>query len=264
MARTAAPAGTKKTAKPAAKPSKTAEKPVVKPAKKAAATTVTPVPAKPTRTVAHTLSVPVLDVSGKEKQTVKLPEELFGAKVNKPLLAQAVRVFLANQREGSASTKTRGEVTGSTKKIYRQKGTGRARHGGIRAPIFVGGGITFGPKPRAHTMSLPKNMRRAALASALTQQLKNGNIVIVDGFESLEPKTKLMAEVFKQIGTTKNVLFVVAKESQLVLRSVRNIDYVDSISTAQMHAYAALSHRKIVFMKPAISELTAGTETKKV
>src|SRR5258708_225116 len=117
------------------------------------------------------VSVDVIGVDGKVSGKVSLPGEMFGEKVNKTLLAQAVRVYLANQRQGNASTKTRGEVDGSTAKIYRQKGTGRARHGSKRAPIFVKGGLVFGPKPRDFSLALPQKMKRKALFGALSAKV---------------------------------------------------------------------------------------------
>jgi large subunit ribosomal protein L4 len=175
--------------KPAAKavPSTKTTKKATTPVK--AETTVT---VKPVTKVTRGVKIDVLDLTGKVQTSIDLPAELFGAKVNKQIMAQAVRVYLANQRQGTQSTKTRGEVTGSTRKIYRQKGTGRARHGGITAPIFVGGGIALGPKPRDYGLSLPKKMRRVALASALTSQLNAGKVKVVDGFDTIEPKTKVL------------------------------------------------------------------------
>src|SRR3989338_5152877 len=125
----------------------------------------------------------VFDTKGALKKTIDLPKEIFGVQENNILLAQAVRVYLANQRQGTVSTKTRGEVAGSTRKIYRQKGTGRARHGSIRAPIFVHGGLVFGPKPRDYSMKFPKKMRKAALASALSSKVNDAQVKVVDGLE---------------------------------------------------------------------------------
>src|SRR6185437_7247197 len=117
------------------------------------------------------VSVDVVGIDGKVTGKIALPGEIFGEKLNKALLAQAVRVYLANQRQGNASTKTRGEVDGSTRKIYRQKGTGRARHGSVRAPIFVHGGIAHGPKPRDFSLTMPQKMKQKALFSALSTKL---------------------------------------------------------------------------------------------
>ncbi|MBI3956206.1 50S ribosomal protein L4 [Candidatus Gottesmanbacteria bacterium] len=205
------------------------------------------------------LSVPVLGTDGKPTGKLALPAALFAAKINKPLMAQAVRVYLANQREGSASTKTRGQVEGSTRKIYRQKGTGRARHGGIRAPIFVGGGIVFGPKPRDYHLDLPKKMKRAALASALTSQREAGNVVVVDGLAGLSAKTNVMAQSLRAIvgDMTHRLLLVVNKGSDTVIRSARNIKGVDILPVQNLHTYSVVSHQKLVFMKEAITQLSS-------
>ena len=201
------------------------------------------------------IQVNVVGVDGKTQGKVSLPGSLFAAKVNKQLLAQAVRVYLANQRRGTASTKTRGEVEGSTRKIYRQKGTGKARHGAIRAPIFVGGGIVFGPQPRDYSLSFPKKMKRAALASALTSSLRDGNIVIVNGLETLQPKTKVMAAALTDAGLLPNTLLVVAKNANTVVRAARNIASVDLLPAQNVHTYAVLAHQKIMIMKDALSEM---------
>ena len=141
------------------------------------------------------------DTKGKVADTVDLSKEIFGAKINNSLMAQAVRVYLANQRMGTASTKTRGEVHGTTKKVWAQKHTGRARHGSRKAPIFVHGGIVFGPSPRDFSLKLSKKMRRQALFSALSSKLKREEIKGITGFEKLPPKTKVMAAALKSLGT---------------------------------------------------------------
>ncbi|MBI4062594.1 50S ribosomal protein L4 [Candidatus Gottesmanbacteria bacterium] len=197
------------------------------------------------------LSAPVVGIDGKAKGRITLPKELFSAKVNKPLLAQAVRVYLANQRAGTASTKTRGQVEGSTRKIYRQKGTGRARHGAIRAPIFVGGGIVFGPKPRDFSLKMPQKMKRAALASALTSQLLGGNVIVVDGLGDIE-KTKAMVSALTAVGATSKTLLVTSAGGQ---PAARNIAEVDIVPANMLNAYGVLSHQKLVFTKDAIKKL---------
>src|SRR3989338_1504391 len=146
------------------------------------------------------LKLSVYDLKGKSVGKINLPKEIFGVKVNDKLMAQAVRVYLANQRQGTVSTKTRGEVKGSSRKIYRQKGTGRARHGSIRAPIFVKGGLVFGPKPRDFGLSLPKKMKKAALFAALSAKLRDGEVKVVQGFEKLPAKTKNVAESLSKMG----------------------------------------------------------------
>lgn len=200
------------------------------------------------------VSVSVFGIDGKSVGKMTLPVELFAAKVNDALVAQAVRVYLANQREGAASTKTRGDVEGSTRKIYRQKGTGRARHGGIRAPIFVGGGITFGPHPRDYHLDLPQKMKRAALASALTSALGEGKMIIVSGLEGLT-KTKDMAHALQSVGVTGSALLVVDGGAVTTSRAARNIADVDILPAQDLHAYTVLTHQKLVFMKEAVEVL---------
>src|SRR3989338_11409930 len=150
------------------------------------------------RVEGSSLSIPVYSLAGKETGVLALPKEIFAAKVSKSLLAQAVRVYATNQKSLLASTKTRGEVEGSTAKIYRQKGTGRARHGAIRAPIFVGGGITFGPKPRKVRLILPQKMKKAALIAALSVKLADKNVIGLSGLDKASGKTKEMAKLIEK------------------------------------------------------------------
>lgn len=203
--------------------------------------------------VESTLKIAVLGVDGKEAGTITLPEAIFGAKVNKTLIAQAVRVYLANQRQGNASTKTRGEVAGSTRKIYRQKGTGRARHGGIRAPIFVKGGIAHGPKPKDYSLAMPTKMKRAALFSALSAKLAGQEIAVVTGIEKLD-KTKTMAKTLSQVGGKKTLL-VMPENMTSVYKAARNIEGVSITPAAQLTTYAVMDAKKLVFMKDAIETL---------
>ncbi len=208
------------------------------------------------------VSIDVLDTKGKVLESLALPKEIFGAAENKQLLAQAVRVYLANQRAGSASTKTRGEVRGSTRKIYKQKGTGRARHGGIRAPLFVGGGIAHGPRPFDHSRTMPTKMKQKALFSALSGSIKAKEIMVVSGFAKLAPKTKEMVSVLEKLtlsdrkkGVLKKVLFVQAKEAENVKRAARNIAGVTLVNATQLNAYDVLNYRRILFAKEALEEL---------
>ena len=206
------------------------------------------------------LSLEIFDAKGKVKETIELPKVMFGAKVNKALLSQAVRVYLANQRLGTASTKTRAEVIGSTKKIWQQKGTGRARHGSRKAPLFVGGGVAFGPRPRDFSLNLPKSMKRLALFSALASKLQNREIKGVAGLDKLEPKTKLAAEVFKNLGILekkKKVLVVLPKGAEFgnLQRSVRNIRGVSILNANMLNAYQVLDNRVILLLKEAIPDM---------
>ncbi|TSC87337.1 MAG: large subunit ribosomal protein L4 [Microgenomates group bacterium Gr01-1014_7] len=213
---------------------------------------VTAKPVAKTATRASRLSVPVYSLSGRAAGTMSLPKEIFGAKVNKTLLAQAVRVYLTNQKLHSASTKTRGEVRGSTAKIFRQKGTGRARHGSIRAPIFVGGGIVFGPKPRKVRLDLPKKMKKAALLSALSAKASDKEIVGVSGLEKASGKTKEIVKLLEKVG--KSVLIVTGEKQDMIVRGVRNIPGVDVIPANLINAYEILRHQFLVISREALAK----------
>jgi len=210
---------------------------------------------------APSLSASVYNLKGKVVEKVSLPKEIFGSPVNDRLMAQAVRVYLANQRLGTVSTKTRGEVRGSTRKIYRQKGTGRARHGGIRAPIFVGGGRVFGPKPRDFSLKLPSKMRKAALVSALSQRLLDNGIRVISGLEKIEPKTKIMARTIKNLDSNlerKKILLVTpsnSNELSNVYRAARNIEGVRILPANMLNTYEVLDNVAIFLMKPALDAL---------
>jgi large subunit ribosomal protein L4 len=234
-----------KTVKPVAKKTAVA-------AKKPVAESVEKKPA--VKSEKKSLTAHVVDTAGKSAGTVSLPEELYGVKVNKTLLAQAVRIYQANQRSGNAAVKTRGQVEGSTRKIYKQKGTGKARHGGIRAPIFVGGGIVFGPTPRDYSLQFPKKMKAAALACALTHVYEQGNMTFVDGFDTLPAKTKAVAAALSVLSAGSSVLLVIAEKSGSVARSSRNITGVEVMPVSNLHPYALLSHKKVIMMKQAVAE----------
>jgi large subunit ribosomal protein L4 len=207
------------------------------------------------------LKADVLDLKGKVIESINLPKEIFGAKVNKDLLAQAVRVYLANQRKGTHSTKTRGEVEGSSAKVYRQKGTGRARHGSKRAPIFVKGGVVFGPKPRDYSLKLPKKMRRLALFSSLTSKNKEGKIIILSGLEKIEAKTKKMADIIKNLNLeekNKKVLLITPdtiNAFENVYKAGRNLKGVNIISAKMLNTYEVLNAKTLLFMKTSIEVL---------
>ena len=201
----------------------------------------------------------VYSVQGKVVSKINLPKEVFGAKVNDSLMAQAVRVYLANQRMGTASTKSRGEITGSTKKIWRQKGTGRARHGSRKAPIFVGGGVAFGPRPRDYSLKMPKKMKKAALFSALSYKQDSGGIKVVTGLEKILPKTKFMAQVVKKLGFNSkkiNILLVTPDKEkngfENVYRAGRNLEGLKILNVNTLNTYEVLDNQSIFFMKDAV------------
>ena len=203
------------------------------------------------------LTAEVLDLTGKVIDNMTLPEALFGVRINKPLMAQAVRVYLANQRAGTASTKSRGEVAGSTRKIYRQKGTGRARHGGVRAPLFVHGGVAHGPKPVDYSLSMPQKMRQKALFSALSVKVKDNELKVLSGFDSMTPKTKNFASFLKTaaLDKKKSVLVVVPDTKGSFVKAVRNIAGLTYLPATQLNTYEVLKNQSVLVLKDAVSTL---------
>lgn len=205
------------------------------------------------------LRAEVFDTKGKVVEKISLPTEIFGVKINKPLLSQAVRVYLANQRLGTAKTKDRGEVNATTKKVWQQKGTGRARHGSKRAPIFVGGGVAFGPRPRDYSLNLSKKMKMAALFSALSSKFKDKQIKLIMGLEKITPKTKAMAEIMKSLNISGNgkVLLITPKTDSVrnVLRAARNIEGVEIASSNMLNAYRVLDNKSILLMNTAVDSI---------
>lgn len=202
----------------------------------------------------------VFSVTGKVLENITLPKEIFDLPENKQLLSQAVRVYLANQRTGTAKTKSRGEVKISTRKLYRQKGTGRARHGAGSAPIFVGGGVAFGPKPRDYSLKLSQKLKKLALFTALSLKLKNGEIKLVSGLEKVEPKTKNMAQVIAKLGSEgkKNLLLVTPEANEKysnVVRSARNIKGVEILPSNLLNTYAVMRAGELLLMKDAIEKM---------
>ena len=218
---------------------------------------------KTRKRVTSNLSVPVYSLSGRSSGTMSLPKEIFGAEVNKKLLSQMARVYTNNQKTLTGSTKTRGQVEGSSAKIYRQKGTGRARHGSIRASIFVGGGIVFGPTPRKVILNLPKKMKKSALVSALSDKVAEKKVLGLSGVEKATGKTKEFASLFSKLpDAKKGVLIVTDKKLDNILRAVKNIQGVTVLSTDAVNAYEILKHDLLLLTKEAVAKLTTPKETK--
>lgn len=185
-----------------------------------------------------------------------LPKEIFAVSVKPELLSQAVRVHLANQRQGTQSSLTRAEVSRTRKKLYKQKGTGGARHGDRKAPIFVGGGIAFAPKPRDHSLSLSKDMRRRSIKGALTQKLADKSIFVVSGLQSLTGKTSELAKFLKSLDLNEASTFIITDEArQNVYRAGQNIANVTVSPANHINAYEMLKAKKIVLMEEAVKTL---------
>ncbi len=203
----------------------------------------------------------IYDTKGKVVESISLSKDIFGAKINKHLMAQAVRVFLSNNRKGTVKTKSRGEVNKTTKKVYRQKGTGRARHGAMSAPIYVGGGVAFGPRPRDYSLSFPQKMKRAALFSALSAKVKDGEIKILTGLEKIEPKTKLMADVIENLdlkrknlpaGKSGKKILLISTGAENVKKAGRNIKGLTVLDARLLNTYEVLDNKGIILMKGAL------------
>ncbi len=186
-----------------------------------------------------------------------MPKEVFGADVNQPLLAQAIRVYVTNKKQYTGSTKTRGEVVGSTAKIFRQKGTGRARHGSIMAPIFVGGGIVFGPKPRKVSLDLPKKMKHSALISALSARALEHKVLVVDGLDKLSGKTKEAVKLLSYVTDQKlkSALIVTNGKTDNVVKAVRNIPGISVLPSNLLNAYSVIRHEFLLVAKDAVEKI---------
>jgi len=194
---------------------------------------------------------------GGESEEIGLPEGVFGADFHNDLLYRAVRTYRTNGRSGSANTKTRSEVSGSNRKPWRQKGTGRARHGSRQSPLWSGGGVTFGPKPKDYDLDLPKKMKRKAVISALSVRFEEGNVKVIDrlGFE--EPKTKRGLSLLERLDLEDHALIIIAHdELNWVLRKTfSNLPTVDLLPVSQVTAYSVLKREGILITESGVQDL---------
>jgi len=183
------------------------------------------------------LSLDIIDINRNVVGKTELKEEIFDVKVKEHLIHQVVVMQMTNRRQGTSSTKNRAMVRGGGIKPWRQKGTGRARAGSIRSPLWRGGGIIFGPTPKSYNYKLPKKVRRSALKSALTQKVKEGGFLIVDKIELEEPRTKEMISILRNLKVKGRVLFILSEENSNIELSVRNIPYVNVLKFAGLNVY---------------------------
>jgi len=200
--------------------------------------------------------VEVVDQTGKKVGDHLLDPAVFDVQVNVPVMHQVV-VGLAASRRGTQSTKTRAEVAGGGRKPWRQKGTGRARHGSIRSPLWVGGGVAHGPKPRDYEQRVPKKMKRLALRSALTERARDGRIKVVESLSFEEPKTKTAVDMLGSLGTLGRVLLVLAEPEEFVEKSFRNLVEVKIAYPANLSTYDVLYADWVLFTRPALEAVTA-------
>lgn len=201
------------------------------------------------------MQVPVVDTTGQEVNTIELPASIFEANVNVGLMHQALVRQLANARRGTHKVKGRSEVARTTAKIYRQKGTGNARHGSRRAPIFVGGGVAHGPHPRDYSKKMPRKMRRAALRSALTVKVANDNVVFVDKIQMDVPKTKEMNNIVRQLVGANSALLLISGRDEAVERSASNLPDVKLLHAPYLNIRDLLGHDKLIVTSAALDVL---------
>ena len=199
-------------------------------------------------------NIKVYNMQGQEAGEMELNSTVFEAKINVPLMHQAVVLNQASERRGTHESKTRGQVSGSTKKPWRQKGTGRARVGTKRNPVWTGGGAAFGPHMREYGFKMPKKMRRAALRSALSEKFAQGELIVFDEFAMDAPKTKVMADLFKKF-EAENALVVLGDFDENVMKSVRNIAGVNPVEATGINVYNVLAKLKLVMTKDAIAKV---------
>lgn len=202
-------------------------------------------------------SLPVKTQSGEAAGEVELDPTMFEAQVNVPVMHQVVRAQLAAARAGTHKAKTRAEVSGGGKKPWRQKGTGRARQGSIRAPHWSGGGVAFGPVPRDHVIKVPKKMRALALRSALSDRAREGRIAVVERFAFEGPKTKDAVRALGALGVSGKTLLVIEGRDEAVERSFRNLRDVHLLVVGQLNTYDVLASEWVVFTKAALEKLGA-------
>ena len=199
--------------------------------------------------------VTMLNMEGQEAGTIELKDEIFGIEPNQDAVHQVVVNYLANQRQGTQSAKTRGEVRGGGRKPFRQKGTGRHRQGSSTDPSQVGGGIVFAPKPRSYNYAVPKKVKRLALKSALSDKVQNQEIIVLESLDFEAPKTKEMVKVLENIKADKKALIVTADKNENVVRSASNIPGVRTAHATTMNVYEIVNANSLVVTKDAVAKI---------
>jgi large subunit ribosomal protein L4 len=199
-------------------------------------------------------TVGVFNKEGNKVSEMELSESIFAVEVNEYALHQVVVALLANKRQGTQSTKTRSEVRGGGAKPWRQKGTGRARQGSIRAPQWIKGGIVFAPKPRDYRTSVPKSMRKVAMKSALTSKVQENQMIILESLNFEAPKTKNIIQMLKALEANK-ALIITAESNEVVYKSARNIQGINIIPANNINVYDLLKYEKLIITKEAVSKI---------
>ncbi|MDQ0204562.1 50S ribosomal protein L4 [Pectinatus haikarae] len=200
-------------------------------------------------------TVEVFNMTGQKVGDVQLAENVFGVEINEGLVHQAVVMQLASQRLGTHATKTRGFVRGGGRKPWRQKGTGRARSGSTRSPIWVGGGTIFGPHPRSYAFSMPRKQRRLAIKCALTDKVNSNDFVVLENLDFAVPKTKDVVKLLNDFSVDNKALFITADFAENVEKSSRNIPGVKAINSNGLNVYDILNHNKLFITKDAVTRI---------
>ncbi len=205
------------------------------------------------------MEVKVLDINGKETgRTVQLSDTVFAIEPNQHAVYLDVKQYLANQRQGTHKAKERNEVAGSTRKIKKQKGTGTARAGSKKSPVFVGGGTIFGPRPRSYSFKLNKNLKRLARRSALSSKMKNAELIVMENITFDAPNTKKFISILKNLGLeNKKSLFVLGELNKNVYLSSRNLKETNVLTPSELSTYAVLNNKKVVLFEGSIEEIEA-------
>ena len=200
-------------------------------------------------------TVKVLNMAGEQAGTLELNDAIFGIEPNEYAVHEVVKNYLANQRQGTQSAKTRAEVRGGGRKPFRQKGTGRHRQGSSTDPTQVGGGVAFAPKPRSYRYTLPRKVRRLAMFSALSSKVKENEIIVVDSLEFDAPKTKEMVKFLEAVNAQKKALIVTDAKNENVVRSASNIPGVLTTTATQINVYEIINHGSFIITKDAVKKL---------
>ena len=200
-------------------------------------------------------TVKVRNLKNEEVGEVELSDAVFGAPLNEALIHAAVRNYMANARQGTSATKTRGDVSGAGRKLWKQKGTGRARIASLRSPLWKGGGNVHGPQPRDWSYNMPKKMRHGALRSALSERVREGKVVLVDGWSIEKPKTKEFVGALKQLGYEGKTLIVDSLDNENLLLSTRNVQSTKVVNSFGLNIYDLLYHDSLIISEAAVKEI---------
>ena len=201
-------------------------------------------------------STKVLDLANKEVGEIELPDTVFGVPLNEPLVHEAVRSFLANRRAGTSATKTRGDVSGAGRKLWRQKGTGRARIASLRSPLWKGGGNAHGPQPRDWSYNLPKKMRKRAMCAAISERLREGNLIIVNDWKLDAPKTRDFINTLGSLNLTGKTLIVDSLKNTNLMLASRNVQTTKVVNSYGVNIYDLVNYTKLVLTPQTVEELS--------